>query len=457
MTVTLAPGQLERLNRPGPRYTSYPTVPVWSRDFTAADHAAALDDLARQPDTGVAVYAHHPYCVKRCHYCGCNAAVSGCADEVDRYLDALERELELVTARIGRRRIVQMHWGGGTPNFLKTRQLERAFGMFADRFSFAPDAEISLETDPRVGTPEQAAQLRELGFNRVSLGVQDFSRRVQVAIGRVQPEKLTTSFFRACREVGFESVNVDLVYGLPHQTPELFGETLARAIDLGPDRVACFGYAHVPWARENQRQIDETALPRTAAKFALFQQAVETFTGAGYRWIGLDHFARPDDELSRAHAERRLHRNFMGYTTRPALDLLAFGASGISEVAGRFAQNDADLLGYRESVDRDELPVVRGLRLSDDDRLRRFVILELMCNLTLPHAATVPEFGAPVDELLPEALGRLAPVVAEGLAVIHPDRLEVTELGRYFLRNVAMAFDAYLDDSEEKPLFSRTV
>ena len=457
MTVSIAPTQLARLNRPGPRYTSYPTVPVWSREFAPSDYDEALDDLARGPDTGVAIYAHHPYCVKRCHYCGCNAAVPSGGGEIDRYLDTLERELDLVVRRTGPRRVVQMHWGGGTPNFMKPDRLERAYRMFADRFAFATDAEISLETDPRVGTPEQAAQLRELGFNRISLGVQDFSRQVQVAIGRVQPEKLTTRFFQACRDLGFESVNVDLVYGLPHQTPELFADTLARTLALGPDRVACFGYAHVPWARENQRNIDSATLPEAAAKFALFQQAVATFTAADYRWIGLDHFARPDDELARAHAEQRLHRNFMGYTTRPALDLLAFGASGISEVAGRFAQNDADLVSYRESVDLDELPIVRGLQLSRDDKLRRFVILELMCNLTLPFDATVPGFDARVDELLPDALARLEPVAAEGLVEINDDRLDVTELGRYFLRNVAMPFDAYLDESEKKPLFSRTV
>jgi len=457
MTVVVTPEQLARLDRPGPRYTSYPTVPVWSRDFGPTDYEAALDGLDADTGGELSVYLHLPFCVKRCHYCGCNATLAACADDVDGYLDSVERELDRVVARTGRRRVVQMHWGGGTPNFLDAEQLARTFAMFTARFDLAPDAEISLETDPRIGTPEQAAQLRELGFNRISLGVQDFRREVQVAIGRTQPEALTRRFFTACRDAGFMSVNLDLVYGLPEQTAASFDETLRRALDLAPDRFATFGYAHVPWVRPNQQVIDEKSLPAAPEKFALFQQAVATLTAAGFRWIGLDHFARPDDELARAHAERRLHRNFMGYTTRPAGQLLAVGMSGIGEIGGCFAQNDAELPGYREKVDAGGLAVVRGIRLSRDDRLRRHAILELMCNLTLPFATTEPSFGAPVDELFADELQRLAPLATEGLVTIHDDRVNVTELGRYFVRNVAMVFDAYLDEREARGIFSRTV
>jgi len=311
--------------------------------------------------------------------------------------------------------VVQMHWGGGTPNFLDSAPLDRAISMIRKRFSFSADAEISLEADPRIGTPEQAAVLRELGFNRISLGVQDFQRDVQVAIGRVQPTGLTTGFYSACREAGFSSVNVDLVYGLPRQTE-------------APEQ-----------------------------RFAFFQQAVDTLSGAGYRWIGLDHFARPEDELTRAVDRRALHRNFMGYTTRPASELIAVGMSGISEVAGRFAQNDADLQGYTSSIDAGRLPIVRGLVLSREDRLRRQVILDLMCNLELRFDSTEIAFEEPLNLLLPTALSRLEPLAADGLVIIEEDRLRVTELGHFFLRNIAMVFDGYLDPEDSQPLFSRTV
>ncbi len=457
MSVTVSKELLARLDRPGPRYTSYPTVPVWSTDFGGDQYGLALRELATSPDSGLSLYLHLPFCVKRCHYCGCNATTASGTDAVDRYLDRVDRELDLICAVTGHRRVVQMHWGGGTPNFLDSAQLDRAISMIRKRFSFSADAEISLEADPRIGTPEQAAVLRELGFNRISLGVQDFQRDVQVAIGRVQPTRLTTGYYSACREAGFSSVNIDLVYGLPRQTEAGFADTLSQVIDIAPDRIACFGYAHVPWARPNQAVIDDADLPAPEQRFAFFQQAVDTLSGAGYRWIGLDHFARPEDELTRALDRRALHRNFMGYTTRPASELIAVGMSGISEVAGRFAQNDADLQGYTSSIDAGRLPIVRGLVLSREDRLRRQVILDLMCNLELRFDSTEIAFEEPLNLLLPTTLSRLEPLAADGLVIIEEDRLRVTELGHFFLRNIAMVFDGYLDPEDSQPLFSRTV
>jgi len=449
---------VERFDRPGPRYTSYPTVPSWSRDFGETDYREALRALAARPDDELSIYLHLPFCARHCHYCGCNAVVSRERDAVDRYLDAVERELEMVTAEIGTgRRAVQLHWGGGTPNYLKDRQVERALGMLRHAFAIDPGAEISLEVDPRIGTPEQARFLRGQGFNRISLGVQDFSPRVQKAIGRLQKRERTERLFRACREAGFHGVNLDLVYGLPYQTPASFAETLTAIIALRPDRVACFSYAHVPWVRPLQRRVDTTEMPAGYRKFTLFLQAIAMFEEAGYDWIGIDHFARRDDELSVALRERRLHRNFMGYTTRPAPHMLAFGMSGIGEVADRFVQNDAGLEGYRGAIAAGRLPVVRGLALSDDDRLRRLVILNLMCNLELPFDLTVPSFGAPADELLAADLPRLQPYADEGLVELLPDRVRITGLGRFFARNVCMELDPYLEHQTGRPLFSRTV
>ncbi|MDY0110235.1 MAG: oxygen-independent coproporphyrinogen III oxidase [Candidatus Krumholzibacteria bacterium] len=455
MHVRVSPDLLRRLDRPGPRYTSYPAVPAWRGAFGAEQWRAALAELGARPQAEVSLYVHLPYCVRRCHYCGCNAEIPPCRADVDRYLDHLEREFDLLVAATGRRRVVQMHWGGGTPNYQTDAQLRRTWSLAADRFDL--DGEMSIECDPRAGRPEQSHLLRELGFNRISIGVQDFSERVQEAIGRRQPEAVTRRYVAAARAAGLTSVNLDLVYGLPHQTPDVFAASLAKVLELAPDRLAVFGYAHVPWAKPHQAAIDEAALPAGPERFALYQQAVRTLTAAGYTWIGLDHFARPDDELAQALQHQRLHRNFMGYTTRPSLDMIAAGCSAIGEVCGRFAQNAATVADYERAVGDGKLPVVRGLELTDDDRRRRRVILHVMCNLELPWALTEAEDGRTVPELFPECLEPLRALAADGLIELSDRGLRVTGLGRYFLRNVAMVFDAYLGDGDRQPRYSRTV
>lgn len=456
MSVKVPRELLDRYNKPGPRYTSYPTVPVWSADFGEADYRAALGRLAGAPDDELSLYMHLPYCMKRCHYCGCNSEVTHDPADFDSYLDRVEKEVGTVVAAAGKgRRAVQVHWGGGTPNYMRPQQLERAFGILADAFDIDPDGEISIECDPRLGTPEQMALLRKIGFNRVSMGVQDFHKPVQKAIGRVQSERRTVELYRACRDLDFQSVNLDLVFGLPLQNSETFARTLETVIGLGPDRVACFSYAHVPWVKANQKNIDETLLPDAHAKFDLFQQAIDTFAAAGYDWVGMDHFAKRDDELAVALRERRLHRNFMGYTTRPAPHMLAFGSSSIGEVADSFVQNSAGIADYLAGIDAGGLPVVRGHRLGPDDRLRRAAILHLMCNLELPFAMEVD--GSRVDAALAAEIERLAPFAAEGFVEIDSERVNVTGLGRFFIRNICMEFDAYLDRSGDKPLFSKTI
>ncbi len=458
MRANVPAGLLQKYDKPGPRYTSYPTVPVWSGDFGERDYRAALADLSQRPEIELCIYLHLPFCARRCHYCGCNAVTGQGRGATERYLDAVAREVAAVIAVLGvNRRVVQIHWGGGTPNFLSESQLRRALGLLREHFDVAAAAEISLEADPRVGTSEQAHLLRELGFNRISLGVQDFDPYVQSAIGRNQSEARTRRFYTACREAGFASVNLDLVYGLPGQTEASFVRTLEVLQELDPDRVACFSYAHVPWVRSNQEKVDTSRMPSSAEKFALFLRAIDTLVTSGYAWIGLDHFARQGDDLAVAQRERRLHRNFMGYTTRPAADLLALGMSGISELGGCFAQNSADLAEYQEKLTGGHLPVVRGHRLSGDDALRRLAITHLMCNLELPFDLARQSHGVRLDEVFADELERLVPLAGDGLLVREQDRLRVTDLGRFFLRNICMELDAYLEQEVGRPLFSRTV
>jgi len=451
-------GLLKEHARPVPRYTSFPTVPFWDKEFGEADYVSALDDLGTQPDRPLSVYVHLPFCGKRCYYCGCNAMVTHRTEVVDDYLDHLAREVEGVTDRIGEgRTVTQMHWGGGTPNFLTDRQTVRLFEMLSRRFDFAHDAEISIEMDPRVATSTQPPLLRRLGFNRLSMGVQDFDPKVQAAIGRIQPESETVSLLEGARAAGFESVNFDLVYGLPYQTTESFARTLNRVVELAPDRIATFSYAHLPEMRKIQRAVDASGMPEPREKLGLFLDTVDTFQEGGYQWIGFDHFARPDDELAVAARERRLLRNFMGYTTHAAPDQVAFGLSAIGCLAGRFVQNDTGLARYGDALDDCHFPVVRGHRMSQDDEMRSLVIQHLLCNLEIREDLTETQFGGPVSSLLGDELDGLEPFVDEGFLSRSDNGWQVSDVGRFFIRNIAASLDPYLKRSTQLPTFSSSV
>lgn len=439
---------LQRYDQRGPRYTSYPTVPAWSTTFGAASYTEALADGAKD-DAPVALYVHLPYCLKRCLYCGCHAIATSRSSTIDAYLDRLDDELALVFGAFGDGRAVQqMHWGGGTPNHLSDAQLERLMRMVESHVRFAPGAELSIEGDPRVTTFAQLLHLRALGFDRISFGVQDLDAKVQEAIGRLQPTELVEEMVAASRDAGFTGVNVDLVYGLPRQTRASFWSTIAHVRAMSPDRVACFGYAHLPSMFAHQRAIADNELPDAATRSALFGMAVEGFTGTGYQWIGLDHFALKGDSLAVAQRAGRLHRDFMGYTTRPPGHLIGVGMSAISEVGGRFAQNAAQIERWRTHLGEGELPIVRGHVLSDDDRARRSAILRLMCDL---------EVVRNVVDAIPGTVERLAPFEEDGLVEVSWDAVRVTPLGRYFLRNICTSFDAYLPGQQATGAFSRTV
>jgi oxygen-independent coproporphyrinogen-3 oxidase len=451
---------IERYDRPGPRYTSYPTAVEFHAGFGAAEYGARLAEAARV-NAPLSLYLHVPFCESRCAYCGCAVIATRKRDVAATYLDYLERELEMLAAALGtRRRVVQYHWGGGTPTYLSPAQIARLDGAVRRLFEIAPDAEQAIEIDPRVTTQEQITLLRRLGFNRLSFGIQDFDPRVQDAIQRRQSEEVTRDLYWTARAAGFASINFDLIYGLPRQTVESFQRTLASVVDLLPDRIAVYSYAHVPWIRPNQKTIDATELPDAPTKRRLLGAAIETFTGAGYVSIGMDHFALPDDELAVAARERRLHRNFMGYTVRPAPDSIAAGVSAISDVAGAFAQNFKSLARYYEALDAGRFPVERGYALSADDTIRRFVIAELMCNFHLDGAALRQRFGVEPGEYFASELDvLLAPdgLATDGLVQVDADSLTVTPLGRLFVRNVCMVFDTYLAAHAGRPTFSRTV
>nr|AHZ45641.1 oxygen-independent coproporphyrinogen III oxidase [uncultured bacterium] len=452
---------LDKYNIAGPRYTSYPTAPEWQEGWGDAEGIAILDENnAARADVPLSLYVHIPFCHKLCFFCGCNMLVTQKQDLVSNYLDALDLEIARVARRVDveRRPVVQIHWGGGTPTFLSPAQIERVFTALTGRFKLLPDAEVSLELHPAVTSDEQLVTLRRLGFNRVSMGIQDFDPAVQQAVNRPQPYELTRDLIARCRELGFQSVNTDLMYGLPLQTEAKFADTLDKVLGIRPDRIALFNYAHVPWLKKHMEAIKESDLPQPEEKLRIFERAIATLLDAGYRYIGMDHFALPEDELARAQAGRSLRRNFMGYTTCADSDLYAFGASSIADLDRAYLQNERNVTAYIAAMGTRELATIRGMRLSDDDRLRRDVINDLFCNLYVDKAAIAARHGVDFDRYFAKELASLAPLAADGLVVLAPDHLQVTPPGQILLRNVAMAFDAYLDKrppGERK--FSKTI
>lgn len=459
MSASLA-DLLARYDRPGPRYTSYPTAAEFDETVDADTYAAHLERAAAREDDPLGIYLHLPFCQRRCHYCGCNAIVSKNRAVARDYLESIADEIRAVAGRLGaRRRVTQLHWGGGTPTYLWPEQIRNLGALLGEHFDIDPAAEVAVEVDPRVTTSRHLRALRDVGFNRISLGVQDFTPLVQAAIGRVQGYEKTADLVAKARTLGFASINLDLIYGLPHQTVPTFRRTLELVQGIRPDRVAVYGYAHMPWLRPNQRHIDEATLPDARTRLELLAATREAFLDAGYIGIGMDHFALPEDELGRARERGTLWRNFMGYTVRGAPDTIAFGTSAIGDVDGMFVQNHRNLRRYQEAVRDHRLPTARGFVLSEDDRIRRHVITAILCNGRLDMPALEQELGIDFAAYFDDALPRLAELESDGLLRRDERAIEVTERGSPFVRNVAMAFDAYLHrhDASPSPRFSRTV
>ena len=451
---------LARYDSAGPRYTSYPTAVEFREDFQEPDYLGALERADACGTAPLSVYTHLPFCERRCTFCGCHSFATTRREVADPYLEHLLCEFGLVAERLPhRRKVAQFHLGGGTPTYFTPTQLERLVAGFSRYFEFLPNAELAVEVDPRVTGEAHVEMLARLGFNRISMGVQDFSPEVQQAIGRGQTREQTAVLVARARQHGFSGINFDLVYGLPAQQPDSFAKTLAETVALRPDRVAAYSFAYLPMVRSNQKLIDVRAVPDRNAKFQLLAMAREAFLAAGYQAIGMDHFALPSDELALAQREGRLSRNFMGYAVNPGDDTIGFGVSAIGDVRGALVQNEKKLAPYYRRLDSGHLPVQRGYARSRDDEIRRDAILSLMCNFTVSRAALEAKYGIVFSDYFRETLTKLAPFEKDGMCRLDDQGLQAIGLGQIFVRNLAMCFDAYLTPRQQlgRPVFSRTV
>nr|WP_283162756.1 oxygen-independent coproporphyrinogen III oxidase [Bordetella genomosp. 5] len=463
-----SPELLARMSKNGPRYTSYPTADRYTPAFGPDDYQAALQVRARTPGQPLSLYIHIPFCESVCYYCACNKIVTRHHDRASRYLAALEREIALHTAVLGEGEPVsQLHFGGGTPTFLSDDELDRLMQVLRARFAFQPDAEISIEVDPRTVSAERLAHLARLGFNRLSLGVQDFDEAVQRAIHRVQPFEQVEALMRSARELGFASINMDLIYGLPLQSAASFARTIALVGALRPDRIALYAYAHLPERFKPQRRILDSDLPDPATRVGLLGSAIAGFLELGYVYIGMDHFALPEDSLARARASGQLQRNFQGYSTQPDCDLVALGVSSIGRVGSVYAQNVKTLDAYYERIEAGRFATERGLQCTPDDLVRRDIIMALMCRGEVDLADHVSHCGGTcgsacrrsdtdrVAEQYPTELARLRELEALELCSLDGSRVRVTPQGWYFVRAIAMTFDRRLRDDAVAGRYSR--
>jgi oxygen-independent coproporphyrinogen III oxidase len=449
---------VNRYNRPGPRYTSYPTAPVWVNTFGPADHEAAMADADRKCSP-VSLYMHLPFCESLCLFCACNVIIQKDKRVTPPYLATLKKEIDRIAQGVSSsRRVVQFHWGGGTPTYLSPEQIEDLFTYTRGRFHFAPDAEIGVEIDPRVTTPGHLETLRRMGFNRLSMGIQDFKAEVQQAIHRIQPFEDTRDLIATARQLGFDSINVDLIYGLPYQTAESFAHTIGQIVALSPDRIAMFSYAHVPWLKKQQGSF-VGHLPEGMKKFDIFRNGLLKFLEAGYLYIGMDHFAKEKDELAVSQRSRTLHRNFQGYTTKAGADLYGMGITAISDIQDTYAQNLRDIPTWEKAVNERGIATMRGYRLSQDDLIRREVISRLLCHTIIIKEEISRQFAIDFDQYFASELDHLKAPQEDGLVIGNDREIRATWLGRIFIRNLAMVFDPYLEKQQlaSRPLFSKTL
>ncbi len=447
-----------KYSKPGPRYTSYPTALEFNDTFT---YDAYLNKLKAQDSARpLSLYFHLPFCRNACYFCGCNVVFTSKEDKMLRYMGYLKRELEILTKHIDTsREVIQMHFGGGTPTFFSAEQLEEIILMIKNHFkNFRADAEISCEIDPRHINEAQMKVMSEQGFNRVSFGIQDFNEKVQVAVHRVQPYDETKNAMDLARKYNMVSVNVDLIYGLPYQTLETFKETLRLSLTLNPDRFAVFNYAHVPWLKKTMRKIDETTLPLPDEKLHIMQYTIDFLTENGYKMIGMDHFAKPEDELFKAIEKGELHRNFQGYTTKGGADLVGVGLTSIGEGNDYYAQNFKDMKEYEAAIDAGKLPFERGVTLSEDDMIRQHVIMELMSNFKMDIKRFNEDYDVDFNTYFADDLPDLQPFIDEELVTVDENHIACSETGTLLIRNIAMVFDAYMNKhAGSKKTFSKTV
>lgn len=450
---------LKKYTKSGPRYTSYPTAPVFSSDFKSKEYQIIIEktnNAENPPD--LSLYFHLPFCRSVCYFCGCNVIFTKRKERADEYINYLEKEIKMVAAlQKPGRKVSQLHWGGGTPTFLTTDQMRRVQGIVKGHFDFAPDIEAGVEIDPREASDEHISTLREIGFNRISMGIQDFDPKVQEAVHRLQTEELSRHVIEKCREEKFDSINIDLIYGLPFQSVKSFEKTVDKIIEINPDRMAVFNFAYVPWLKPVQMMIKEEDLPSSEVKLDILKMVIERFTGAGYVYIGMDHFAKPDDELFAAQREKTLYRNFQGYTTKAGCDLYGMGVTSISQVGNSYVQNEKELPDYCQALEEGRLPTERGYELNADDLLRRSVITRIMCDFELNFKDVEKEHGIDFREYFAPELSELQPMAKDNLLSISESGIMISDLGRILIRNIAMVFDIYLRKPGKEMRFSKTV
>jgi oxygen-independent coproporphyrinogen-3 oxidase len=450
---------IKKYDKPGPRYTSYPTAPHFNESFT---HENYLDEIIKtnqgQDLPDLSLYFHLPFCDTLCYFCGCNMIVTRNRIRIKKYIDDLKREIDLITDHISHdRKATQLHWGGGTPTHLNPDEIADLSSYIHDRFAVNTDAEAGCEIDPRELTKAHLAALRDGGFNRISMGIQDFNPDVQKAVNRIQPEALTRQTVVWVRELGFHSINLDLIYGLPFQSVKTFEKTIDTVIDIDPDRIALFNFAYVPWMKKHQKAIRPEDLPVTEEKLNIFKMSTEKLTRAGYVFIGMDHFAKPDDELTLALEKKILYRNFQGYSTHAGADLYAMGITSISQFGRIYAQNIKKEKKYHAALEQGILPTARGYYLNEDDLLRRHVIIKLMCDFELDFTSIENEFDINFKTYFSRSLERLDDMIADNLLSVENKMLKITKMGRFLIRNIAMNFDGYIERKEDHARYSRTV
>ncbi|MCL4548158.1 MAG: oxygen-independent coproporphyrinogen III oxidase [Bacteroidetes bacterium] len=450
---------IKKYDKPGPRYTSYPTAPHFNESFTSEkylDEIIRTNNEANPPD--LSLYYHLPFCDTLCYFCGCNMIITRNRDRIKEYIKHLKNEIDLLrTFIVPNRKVVQLHWGGGTPTHLDPDEIADLVSYINKSFEFKPTAEEGCEIDPRGLTKEHLEALRHGGFNRISMGVQDFNEKVQVAVNRVQPEDMTRQVVSWVRELGFQSINLDLIYGLPFQSAETFAKTVDATINISPDRIAVFNYAHVPWMKKHMALIKPEDLPTPEEKLQILKMTIEKLTDAGYVFIGMDHFAKPTDELAIALREKKLYRNFQGYSTHAGADLYSMGITGISQIGKAYAQNVKKEKEYFEALNNETLPIERGVYLTEDDVLRRYVITKVMCDFELDFDSVDKKFGIEFEKYFSKGLEGMVEFIADGLVEIKNRKLAVTEMGRLLIRNIAMNFDGYIERKEDTARYSRTV
>lgn len=450
---------IRKYDKPGPRYTSYPTAPQFNESFTSErylDEIIRTNNLENPPN--LSLYFHIPYCDTLCYFCGCNMIITRNRDRIKEYLRYLKNEIDLLRSYINDgRKVVQLHWGGGTPTHLNPDEITDLKSYINKNFDIGSNAEQGCEIDPRGLTKEHIEALRNSGFNRISMGVQDFNEKVQKAVNRIQPEDMTREVIEWVRELKFHSINLDLIYGLPFQTVESFSETVDKIIDISPDRIAVFNFAHVPWMKKHQALIKPEDLPKPEEKLQILKMTIEKLTSAGYVFIGMDHFAKPNDELAIALREKKLYRNFQGYSTHAGCDLYGFGITSISQIGRCYAQNVKKEKEYYDKLNDELIPTERGFYLSDDDLLRRHVITKIMCDFELDFSSVENQFNIEFENYFKRSLENLTEFISDGLVEIKNRKLIVTQMGRLLVRNIAMNFDWYIEQKADKAKYSRTV